>query len=149
MKNYFKKYFEYNLYANNKFILYLEEIQLEENFPVTEMSHLLAAHRVWLSRAEHEKIRVNLWEPVSIAEMKRINVVCFNKTINILELSELNRPITYVNSKGESFSSELSDIFYHLLNHSNYHRARVANYLRTIGFTPPNSDYIFYVRENN
>jgi len=149
MKDYFKKYFEYNRDVNIKFILFLEEIQLEENFPVTEMSHLLAAHRVWLSRVESEKIMINIWESVPVAEMKRVNEACFNKTINILENHELQLQVNYTNSKGEQFSNELSDVFYHLLNHSNYHRARVANYLRTIGFTPPNSDYIFYVRENN
>jgi len=148
MQQYFRKYFEYNLFVNNKFILYLEGIHPEDEFPVLEISHLLAAHRIWLSRVESEKIRVNLWEPVPISEMKRMNEACFAKTLNILESSELNRQIIYTNSRGEHFSSELSDIFYHLLNHSNYHRARVANYLRSIGLTPPNSDFIFYVREN-
>lgn len=60
---------------------------------------------------------------------------------------ELDQPITYTNSKGNSFTTALEDVIFHALNHETHHRGQIALVLRESGVAPPATDYIFFLRE--
>jgi uncharacterized damage-inducible protein DinB len=59
----------------------------------------------------------------------------------------LARQINYVNSKGESWSSQVDDILLHVITHSAYHRGQIASNMRAAGLTPAYTDFIHAVRQ--
>jgi uncharacterized damage-inducible protein DinB len=59
----------------------------------------------------------------------------------------LAEKVTYTNSKGESFTSEVRDILMHVIMHSVYHRGQIALDMRTAGFEPAYTDFIHSIRQ--
>ena len=59
----------------------------------------------------------------------------------------LAEPVSYQNSKGESWSSRKDDILMHVITHSAYHRGQVAAIVRAAGSTPAYTDFIHSVRQ--
>jgi uncharacterized damage-inducible protein DinB len=57
------------------------------------------------------------------------------------------RAVSYVNSKGEPWTSTAGDILLHVALHSSYHRGQIAMALRDGGEEPPYTDYIHCVRQ--
>ncbi len=49
--------------------------------------------------------------------------------------------------KGEVFSHRYGESMVHLVNHSTYHRGQIAGMMRQLGFRPPATDYVLFVRE--
>jgi uncharacterized damage-inducible protein DinB len=60
--------------------------------------------------------------------------------------ADLDRPVTYVNSNGDTFTSLAGDIVLHLCLHSTYHRGQVSLLVRDGGGEPAPTDYIAFVR---
>ena len=61
--------------------------------------------------------------------------------------ADLAAPVTYQNSKGETWSSRKDEILMHLITHSAYHRGQVAAAVRAAGFTPAYTDFIHSIRQ--
>jgi uncharacterized damage-inducible protein DinB len=59
-----------------------------------------------------------------------------------LDGSALERPFTYVNLKGETWTYVLWRAVFHLLNHQSYHRGQVTAQLRMLGVAPPQVDFL-------
>jgi uncharacterized damage-inducible protein DinB len=49
--------------------------------------------------------------------------------------------------KGEKFANTIKDIIVHVINHSKYHRAQIAQLISLSGGEPAKTDYIVYQRE--
>ena len=63
--------------------------------------------------------------------------------------NELDRTLTYKNSKGIQFSS-YSETILHCINHSTYHRGQIITMLRQLGQNNLlSTDYITYCRGIN
>jgi uncharacterized damage-inducible protein DinB len=60
---------------------------------------------------------------------------------------DLSRPVSYRNSKGEMWTSDLADILTHVILHSAYHRGQIASNMRSQGKTPASTDFIHAVRQ--
>jgi uncharacterized damage-inducible protein DinB len=70
--------------------------------------------------------------------------------INLLEGSGnkfLEKRVKYQNTKGEKFENSIKDITTHVINHSTYHRAQIAQHIKRANGTPAVTDYIVYQRE--
>ena len=63
-----------------------------------------------------------------------------------LDAATLGTSVAYVNSKGEHFTSSVSDIITHVLAHGSYHRGQIASSLRDAGHEPAYTDFIHAVR---
>ncbi len=59
----------------------------------------------------------------------------------------MSRQISYVNSKGESWSSQVDDVLLHVITHSAYHRGQIASDMRAAGLTPTYTDFIHAIRQ--
>ena len=59
----------------------------------------------------------------------------------------MSRQISYVNSKGESWSSQVDDVLLHVITHSAYHRGQIASDMRAAGLTPAYTDFIYAIRQ--
>jgi len=147
MKSYFLELFDYNHQMNLNF----SEVIIQSGGAVPEpciklFSHVLNAHHIWNSRILDEDARLAVWEISLPDAWENINLDNYKTTRELMDLFELDRVIAYQNSKGVSFEGNLRDIHFHVLNHSNYHRAQIASALKANNITPPISDYIFYKR---
>jgi uncharacterized damage-inducible protein DinB len=69
------------------------------------------------------------------------------KSLQLVEVLDMEAWITYKNSSGAKLSDKTKDILFHIINHSTYHRAQIALLLREQGIDPINTDYIFYKRQ--
>jgi uncharacterized damage-inducible protein DinB len=64
----------------------------------------------------------------------------------LARLGESNPPVTYTNSKGETFTNSASDILAQVFSHGCYHRGQIAALVKRGGGTPAMTDFIFFVR---
>ncbi|MEH0157058.1 DinB family protein [Limibacter armeniacum] len=148
MNTLLKDLFNYNDEANKRFIKSIEEEEVIHPDIVRLMSHIFNAHEVWVARIEGHSPTFGVWQLHSIHDFARINEHNYTNTQRILsQEGVLEQVIRYENSKGEVFENLARDILMHVINHSTYHRAQVASMLKKEGIMPPNSDYIFYKRE--
>lgn len=59
-----------------------------------------------------------------------------------VEAGQLQRPLRYVNLRGEVWEYPLWRQMYHLLNHSSYHRGQITHMLRQLEVQPPTTDFL-------
>lgn len=146
MKNQFRKFFEYNNTANKNYLQYIDSNLVTDEFVLSETSHLVSAHEIWNCRITGGYPSSKLWETNTLHDIEVLNIKNHETTYDILKGMDGNEVVNYKNSSGKEFSGLITDILFHVLNHSNYHRARVGIKLKEMDYLPPNSDYIFYMR---
>ncbi|UJH92328.1 hypothetical protein LZ575_07300 [Antarcticibacterium sp. 1MA-6-2] len=147
MKEQFREWYSYNSEANLKVIQNLTELKEIPDRAIDIFSHLLLAHKIWLERIDfRDTISGKPWEKISSEEFLAINKWNLEFTLEVLKEQELNKRISYTNSKGVNFNNSIEEILFHVLTHSSYHRGQVAILLRQENFDPPLTDYIFYKR---
>lgn len=144
--------FTYNKEANESFLNILTTHNGLSPETHDLMSHILLAHKIWLLRINNlQKIPVpGAWDRLEARKYHLMNEENYLKTTNYLNASAFGlnpgKLITYTNSRGDHFQNSIEEIFFHILNHSNYHRAQLAARFRRENLTPPSTDYIFYSR---
>lgn len=149
MKSFFTELFEYNHHFNQKLAqVFQDHPQNASEKSVKLISHMLNAHQIWNNRIHPKQNPFGVWQLNRIEELKRIDQINFEQTLQILDESDLDSPINYTNSKGEIFSNTIRDIFFHVINHSTHHRGQIASEFRQGGLAPLISDYIFYKRKS-
>lgn len=89
---------------------------------------------------------MGVWDTRPILESVEINKANFEHSTLMLSKTNLEEIIYYTNTKGQGFSNSIKEMFFHIINHSTYHRAQIATELRLCGVEPINTDYIFYKR---
>lgn len=142
--------FHYNNEVNQRYIqVFKETDKLSMPDKAKELfSHLLNAHSIWLARIQESDPPVGVWQNHPIETYEGINAFNYEMSLPLLDLEdELDQSVHYQNSKGEEFYNSVRDILLHIINHSTYHRAQIAQILRTSEVEVPNSDYIFFMRE--
>ena len=79
------------------------------------------------------------WESASAGFVKYLQ--------GVREESELSKPLTIINLKGESHEDAISAILTHVFNHATYHRGQLVTMLRQSGVTEiPQTDFIVFAR---
>jgi len=116
------------------------------------LSHLVAAEMLWLARIDSAgSAAVVAWPKMSVDQCAAASAENHRALARLVESSngkDFDRPIMYVNSKGERFTSTLGDILLHLALHGSYHRGQVAAAVRAGGAEPAYTDYIHYRRSH-
>ncbi|KAA3611063.1 MAG: damage-inducible protein DinB [Calditrichaeota bacterium] len=146
MKELFREIFEYHFEFNQRMFKEIEkEIKHlpETSFPL--FCHILNAHQIWNARIlSGDLFGVNQIHEIS--ECSKINLDNYQNTFNILDDVDFGKIIHYQNSRGEKFNNKVSDILFHIANHSTHHRGQIISDFRKSGIQPIVSDYIFYKR---
>lgn len=144
----------YNVWANETVLRRFDAIAATgQEVPAACLrlfSHVLNAQAIWIGRLTATKSPVTVWQEHSLAgchELHQQTSFRLQELITSADEAELHRQIAYTNSIGESYVSQVSDIFTHVPVHANYHRAQVALRLRENGLDPVNTDFITYCRE--
>jgi uncharacterized damage-inducible protein DinB len=146
MKAYFKTLFEHEHWANLKVLESIVSADEIAQKAIEIFSHTIAAQRIWLDRINGIKTDLKVWEVFEtqiMLELLEINYADVNKLIDTQDLEQL---IIYQNSKGEHFTSTISQILTHLSLHASYHRGQVVMLLKNHVSTLPATDYILYIR---
>lgn len=147
LKAFFTELFDYNRAANETYIALLNanEKQLNEKC-VSLINHIINAHHIWNNRIEKKELAYGVWEIHRFTDLKLLNNGNHAMSKELLADYSLEHKVDYINTKGELFSNSMRDVLFHVINHSNYHRAQIATTLKSLGIEPPKSDYIVYKR---
>lgn len=153
MKQHFQKKFAYNTWANNLFIDCFNKHTVANAKCYLLMGHLLTAEEIWRCRLSGKPApQDQLWKDFPLAELQEKagkSSKAWELYIEEADEHRLQQSVSYKNSKGEFFTTTVTDILTHLINHGTYHRAQVASLLRLEGIDPPVSDYIAFVRQQD
>lgn len=126
---------------------------LEANKPMPAaeklFSHILNAQNIWMKRIDHEEPDYDRFQIHSIAEFENIHLRNMDAMLRVLHTKDLEELIIYTISTGESFVNSVSDILFHVVNHSTYHRGQVVSQFRQNDIDPPVTDYIFFKRDGS
>ncbi|MDH6253961.1 putative damage-inducible protein DinB [Chryseobacterium sp. H1D6B] len=138
--------FEYTHYYNQKMIDHIAEniLQADEK-TISLINHTINAHQIWNSRISGEK-PFEVWQINPFENLKEINSYNHQKTIKIIQDSDLDTKLEYQNSKGTKFGNTIFEMLFHAVNHSTYHRGQINSLLKQNGIEPLLTDYIFYKR---
>lgn len=148
MKAFYKDKFKYNFEINQKIILHLIENSDKLNDRIlTLISHTLNAHHIWNARLLNTQIIHKVWDVYSYDTMANLDVANYNDSLKAIEDFDLEENIAYVTMINEPFCNTRQDILFHIINHSNYHRAQINTELKNLGLDSIISDYIFYKRQ--
>ena len=114
--------------------------------------HIWAGESVWLAR--WQGMTETAWpdelEPLSIVTLaERLGQHYAQRDVFLARQSpgDLQRLIVYRDSKGGLFSAPLADMMLQMGLHSTHHRAQAVNLLRRVGASPPELDYMMWVRK--
>jgi uncharacterized damage-inducible protein DinB len=148
LKEYFTGLFNYDRHVNLQFAALINAAG-NNNRPAELMAHLLNAQQIWLSRClGTSSANYQLWptwEPNTFNDIIDKN---YTEWISFLD-NEIDpqQIIVYKNFKGEEFSSKLTDVLAHVINHGTHHRAQIGILLKqSEAIELPSTDYVHYVR---
>lgn len=147
MKSFITNLFEYNHHYNQL----MADIMMQNTDKIPAkvqllFSHMLNAHNIWNKRVKSQSTLYGVWQEHPIIDLKSIDQANLEETLQIMDIYALEKNIDYTNSVGKAFTSKVSNMLFHIINHSTYHRGQIALLFRQHGLDPLSSDYIFYTR---
>ncbi len=149
LKDHFIHLFKYNDWATKEAADSMSGFENKDERLRELLSHIVSAQKIWLNRILELDINTYPWEKHTVQECISRSTIITSEWINLLESlkdSDLEKRIDYKNTKGEKFSNTFKDIVTHVINHSTYHRAQIAQKVKALGGKPAVTDYIFYQR---
>ena len=152
--NNFTQLFRYDLWANTRIKDALDGQLFDQSKRCLNLfAHIRAAQQVWYQRINGQSSNdIELWPENTYADENLAMLQKIHEQWLALIKSnsgDLNRSITYQNSKGTTFDTPLHGILQHIIIHGQHHRAQIAALLRQGGLPPPPTDYIYYLRAMN
>lgn len=146
--NFFEDKFHYTYISNEKIIKLLIKNPNSYTARIEELiCHTLNAHTVWNERILEITPSVTTFQIHYLESLFDINKSNFVQSLHILKTVDCEKPLDYKNSQGLPFTNSVSDILFHIINHSTYHRGQLISLLKLNGIQPLVTDYIFYKRE--
>lgn len=139
--DHFARLFTYDDWANREVLANLRAAPAASPQSLKLVAHILAAERLWLRL---------VWPQFTIEQCDDQRAELASLWKNYLAAgseAELEKFVSYRNSKGEAWSSRKEDILMHVIMHSDYHRGQVATAIRAAGSTPAYTDFIHSVRQ--
>lgn len=138
---------KYTQVADERIIEVFEQHNLVPAKAIYLFNHVLNAQHVWASRVLGRASLYGVWEEHSPQAFSSISKGNFELFSSIFEKVDLAKEITYINSIGDTYTSVVKDILFHVFNHSTYHRGQIASLFKGESISPPVTDYIMLKRE--
>ncbi|MGB7785264.1 MAG: DinB family protein [Salinimicrobium sp.] len=146
MKAFFKDVLEYHHYFNQLLAdVFTKNKERISPRTIPLFSHVINAQQIWNARITGSE-EPGVHEVHSLKKCKNLDAINFKDSIEILESFDLDQKIKYLNSKRFEYENTVSEIFFHISNHSTHHKGQLISDLRSCGIEPPVTDYIFYKR---
>lgn len=144
-QEFFAEKFEYDFHSNlawNK--IFVENEDNLSDYMVKSMSHIINVHHIWNARLMQAVAESADWDILPVDFMERLHQENYRQTIHFLEHQSLSEKINYHSSEGVPMEKETMNILYHILDHSNYHRAQIAKEARDIGLPVAATHFIIF-----
>lgn len=145
----FQRLFSYDAWANRETQRSLTAAGDFSAVTIGRFAHVLSAQALWHGRIQGRPPTVPVWPEWTVAECapwtERLGRL-WPSYLDALAEEDLDRDVSYINSKGESFIGRVADILTHVALHSAYHRGQVAAELRAAGHEPATTDFIHAAR---
>lgn len=113
-------------------------------------SHILSTEKVWFARLQGvDSSQIEIWPEMTMlqcAELIMQNEMTIAAYLTSLNEPDLERLVSYKNSKGLEFTNSVRDILTHVAMHGQYHRGQINTRLRANGNLPVNVDFITFAR---
>ncbi|MEW6051322.1 MAG: DinB family protein [Candidatus Zixiibacteriota bacterium] len=141
--------FAYNHWANCEVVKRLITEGRSPSRAIAIFAHIIAAERLWWHRLHNAPSSVAVWPEFTANECERQLPELRSMWQTVLGGADevgLTRSVSYKNSKGEPFTSNVGDILLHVIMHGSYHRGQIASILRQAGHEPSYTDFIHAVR---
>jgi uncharacterized damage-inducible protein DinB len=145
-----RRFFAYEDWANREALASLAAAPPPPARSLKFLAHVAGASRLWLGRLRGAETPVAVWPDLDLGECRAaLEDLGRLWTAYLAELNpaELEETVSYVNSKGEPWTSRVDDILTHVVLHSSYHRGQIAADTRASGHTPAYTDYIHARRQ--
>ncbi len=144
--------FQYDEWANARMLAALKGLD-DDSRPLQLMAHVLVAQKIWLERINgRDTTGVDKSPKLTLAEAQILadeNREALSEIVAGADDERLDSEIEYKNLSGAEFRTSLRDILTHVALHGAYHRGQAAAALRAAQVTPPNTDFITFVRETS
>jgi len=151
MIEYLRRQFAYDAWANLEVLAALAVVERASPRPRQLLAHILSAQRLWLERIRNQPQSLPVWPDFTLdqcrtqgAEMAQL----WKEYAASLTPGDLSRQVSYLNTKGQPWTSTVQDILTHVLLHSAYHRGQIASATRSAGEQPASTDFIRATREH-
>ena len=147
MKAFFEELFTYSHHYNQQLAAALSgQPEIIDAKSMALFSHILNAHQIWNNRILGHPIGCTVWETRPSDAFAAIDLHNYEQTLVLLDKFGFTDEITYTTSNGSPFVNTVSNILFHVINHSTYHRGQIALLFRQHGMEPLVTDFIFYKR---
>lgn len=146
MREFFEDVFEYHHHFNQLLLNQLREIEKklpERTIPL--FFHCINAHQIWNARIS-ATVALPIDQLHTFDACRLVDMDNYQNTLKILVEEQLERRISYENSKGNKYSNTLQQILFHIANHFSHHKGQVISDIRQSGVSPIVTDYISYKR---
>lgn len=145
--------FNYDRWANEQILATLQDnIPFEDSEKCLEyFAHIAGSQEMWYRRIKGASLDdMEIWPEYGLAvAQQKLNTLSGNwKRLLDSNSSNIERIISYKNSKDTPFDTMLSDILHHMIIHGQHHRAQIAQLLRQSSVDPPATDFIYFSRSN-
>jgi uncharacterized damage-inducible protein DinB len=143
MRAFFTDKFERDHYQNLALIKIFEqqEDQLSQNV-LRSFSHILNVHYLWNCRLKHISADSNDWDILPLSYFMRFEYQNYQETRDLLAYTDWEEMINYHSSEGIPLSGLTTDILYHILQHSTYHRAQIIAELKGSNLQIPSFEFV-------
>lgn len=145
----FRQFFGYNDWANRRIIVALKSVSDERSRMI--LAHLLTTEREYYDRLfGKDSFGFNFWPDLPLDECGKVareTALLYEKLLRGFEEEGLDIRAHYRTSKGAARENTIREILDHVLFHSAIHRGNIISRLRDNEITPPETDYIIYLRE--
>jgi uncharacterized damage-inducible protein DinB len=150
LADYLRRQFSYDEWANREVLASIRAAGSGNERSLQIMSHILAAELVWLERLKQIPQSVPVWPKPDLEQCEALAAQLGGQWLEFLDLitaGDVSQSISYKNSKGEAWTSDIVDVLTHVVMHSAYHRGQIASHMRASGQTPAYTDFIHGVRQ--
>ena len=157
LKDYLQQLYEYNYWANKRYLAVAESLTDEQLFRKQGHSwdsvqavlvHMMSSERMWPQRWRGEKGTFLDPQDFPTAASIRDYWVDVEKNMRlfIAEQTEksLLREVTYTNPKGETFTLPLWEMAVQPPNHNTHHRGELAAMLASMNIPHPEEEIVQY-----
>lgn len=146
MKTIQKMYHHLN-WANQRILATFQNIEDENQEVMRLFSHILLAERVWITRLRGlDSSHLPIWSDVDMEVCSQLVKQNEESFTAFLASANLDKVISYTNSKGIEFKNTVQEILTHVALHGQYHRGQINMRLRIGGNEPVDVDFISFVR---
>ena len=139
-----QRLFDYDDWANRLEVEHLRAASTPKALSL--LAHIIGTQWTWYARLRDEKARMPVWPDLTLDDCERSLDLLRGHWAEYLHTASLEESVSYVNTKGESWSSRVDDVLTHVVLHGAYHRGQIAIVLRGGDMTPALTDYIHCTR---